>query len=279
MRLKNEVVLITGGAAGLGRALVERFVKEGAKVVVLDKSAERIKQLEEDLGDNVAGVLGDVRSYEDNKAAAKYCKEKFGKIDTVIPNAGIWDHNISLIDLPESQMDEAFDELFQVNVKGYMYAVKACLPHLVESRGNVICTASNAGFYPNGGGPLYTASKHAVVGLVRELAFELAPYVSVNGVAPGGIQTDLRGPASLGMGETSISSLPLGELLEDVLPIGRIPNVEEYTGAYVFFAAREDSFPSTGAVLNYDGGMGVRGLFSSVGGTDLLEKLNLDNRN
>jgi cis-2,3-dihydrobiphenyl-2,3-diol dehydrogenase len=146
---------------------------------------------------------------------------------------------------------------------------------LVASRGSVICTISNAGFYPNGGGPLYTATKHAVVGLVRELAFELAPYVRVNGVAPGGINTDLRGPSSLGMSNQAISALPLGELLESVLPIGRMPAVEEYTGAYVFFATRGDCVPATGALLNYDGGMGVRGLFSAVGGKDLLEKLNI----
>lgn len=279
MKLKNEVVLITGGAAGLGHALVLRFLQEGAKVVVLDKSADRLRELEADCGENVVGVVGDVRSFADNKTAAKCCIDRFGKIDTVIPNAGIWDYNTSLVDLPEDQMDSAFDELFQINVKGYIFAVKACLPALVSSRGNVICTVSNAGFYPNGGGPLYTASKHAVVGLVRELAYELAPFVSVNGVAPGGANTDLRGPASLGMGETSISSLPLDELLKDILPVGRVPNVEEYTGAYVFFATRGDSFPSTGAVLNYDGGMGVRGLFESVGGRDLIEKLNIHHTN
>ena len=275
MKLKNEVVLITGGAAGLGRALVERFLQEGAKVAVLDKSAERLDQLKVDFSGDVLGVVGDVRSYEDNKNAAKICIERYGKIDTVIPNAGIWDHNMPLVDLPEAQMDRAFDEVFQINVKGYMYAVKACLPYLVASRGSVICTVSNAGFYPNGGGPLYTASKHAVVGLVRELAYELGPYVRVNGVAPGGIQTDLRGPASLGMSENSISSIPLDDLLKDVLPVGRMPNIEEYTGAYVFFATRSDSFPSTGAVLNYDGGIGVRGVFDSVGGKDLLEKIKI----
>jgi len=221
-------------------------------------------------------VVGDVRSLSDNKAAAKCCIDRFGKIDTVIPNAGIWDYNTSLVDLPEERIDSAFDELFQINVKGYIYAVKACMHALVASRGNVICTVSNAGFYPNGGGPLYTAAKHAVVGLVRELAYELAPFVNVNGVAPGGANTDLRGPAALGMSDTSMSSLPLDELLKDVLPVGRVPDVEEYTGAYVFFATRADSFPSTGAVLNYDGGMGVRGLFTSVGGRDLIDKLNIN---
>lgn len=276
MKLTGEVVLITGGAAGLGRALVDRFVAEGAKVAVLDKSAERIKQLESDHGDKVVGIVGDVRSLEDQKQAASRCLARFGKIDTLIPNAGIWDYNMSLVDLPEDRIDAAFDEVFHINVKGYIHAVKACLPALVASRGCVIFTISNAGFYPNGGGPLYTATKHAVVGLVRELAFELAPYVRVNGVAPGGINTDLRGPSSLGMSDQSISTLPLGELLESVLPIGRMPAIEEYTGAYVFFATRGDSVPATGASLNYDGGMGVRGLFSAVGGKDLLEKLGID---
>nr|CAB99200.1 cis-2,3-dihydroxy-2,3-dihydroalkylbenzene dehydrogenase EbdB [Pseudomonas putida] len=276
MRFTGEVILIPGGAAGLGRALVDRFVAEGAKVAVLDKSAERLQQLESDHGEEVVCIVGDVRSLEDQKRAASCCIAKFGKIDTLIPNAGIWDYNTQLVDLPEDSIDTAFDELFQINVKGYIHAVKACLPALVASRGSVICTISNAGFYPNGGGPLYTATKHAVVGLVRELAFELAPYVRVNGVGVGGMSTDLRGPCSLGMSEQSISSVPLAELLQDVLPIGRMPDAEEYTGAYVFFATRCDSVPATGTLLNYDGGMGVRGIFSAVGGKDLLAKLNID---
>lgn len=276
MRLKDQVVLITGGGSGLGRALVDRFVSEGAKVAVLDKSVDRILQLESDYGKEVVGVAGDVRSMEDQKLAASRCVSAFGKIDTLIPNAGIWDYNTSLADLPEDTIDEAFDEMFQVNVKGYILAVKACLPALVSSRGNVICTISNAGFYPNGGGPLYTATKHAVVGLVRELAFGLAPYVRVNGVGVGGINTDLRGLSALEMSDRSISEIPLAELLQDALPIGRMPNPEEYTGAYVFFATRSDSAPATGALLNFDGGMGVRGLFTTTGGKDLLDKLNIE---
>lgn len=275
MKLTGEVVLITGGASGLGRALVDRFVAEGAKVAVLDKSAERIAQLESDHGDTVLGIVGDVRSLEDQKQAASRCVARFGKIDTLIPNAGIWDYSTALVDLPEESLDAAFDEVFHINVKGYIHAVKACLPALVASRGNVIFTISNAGFYPNGGGPLYTAAKHAIVGLVRELAFELAPYVRVNGVGPGGINTDLRGPSSLGMSGKAISTVPLADMLKSVLPIGRMPEAEEYTGAYVFFATRGDAAPATGALLNYDGGLGVRGFFSGAGGNDLLEKLNI----
>lgn len=275
MKLRGEVVMITGGASGLGRAITDRLVAEGAKVAVLDKSEEKLKTLVADHGTNVLGIVGDVRSLADQKNAANQCVEKFGKIDNLIPNAGIWDYNVPLVDLPDDRVEQAFDELFHVNVKGYMYAVKACLPALVASRGSVTCSVSNAGFYTNGGGPLYTCTKHAVVGLVRELAFELAPFVRVNGVAPGGISTDLRGPASLGMADQSISTIPLASLLESVLPVGRMPNPEEYAGAYVFFATRGDSFPATGSILNYDGGFGIRGIFSGTGGKDLLEKLNL----
>lgn len=275
MKLTGEVVLITGGASGLGRALVDRFIAEGAKVAVLDKSADRLEQLEAVHGGKMIGIVGDVRSLADQKEAARCCVTKFGKIDSLIPNAGVWDYSMSLVDLPEDRIDAAFDESFHINVKGYLFAVKACLPALVASRGSVICTISNAGFYSNGGGPLYTATKHAVVGLVRQLAYELAPYVRVNGVAPGGMATDMRGLASLGMSEQSIATVPLAEMLENVLPIGRMPATEEYTGAYVFFATRGDAVPATGALLNYDGGLGIRGFFAGAGGKDLLEKLNV----
>lgn len=276
MRLNGEVALITGGASGLGRAIVDRFVAEGARVAVLDKSPERLSQLEREHGENVLGVVGDVCSMKDQKAAVLSCLSRFGKIDCAIPNAGIWDYSVSLVDLPEDSLDDAFDEMFHVNVKGYLYTVKACLPALVASSGSVIFTISNAGFYSSGGGPLYTATKHAVVGLVRELAFELAPHVRVNGVGPGGIGTDLRGPASLGMGERPISSVPLAEILKSVLPIGRMPTPAEYTGAYVFFASRGDAVPATGVLLNHDGGLGVRGFLTASGGKDLPVKLNLN---
>jgi cis-2,3-dihydrobiphenyl-2,3-diol dehydrogenase len=78
------------------------------------------------------------------------------------------------------------------------------------------------------------------------------------------------------MGGKAISTVPLADMLKSVLPIGRMPEAEEYTGAYVFFATRGDAAPATGALLNYDGGLGVRGFFSGAGGNDLLEKLNIN---
>lgn len=278
MRLKDQVVLVTGGAWGLGRSIVNRCLQEGARVGVLDKSEQRIKELQADSEAPIAATIGDVRSLADNQRAVADCLAQFGRLDCVIGNAGIWDFSTQLIDLPEDTLDEAFDEIFQTNVKGYLHLAKASCEALVQSRGSMIFTISNAGFYPDGGGPLYTASKHAAVGLVKELAFELAPYVRVNGVAPGGISTDLRGPSSLGLENRSISEFDLAKSAKTRVPIGELPTAEDYAAAYVFFASREDHIPATGSILNYDGGFGIRGLRQTMGGNDLPARIAENNR-
>ena len=222
-------------------------------------------------------MAGDVRRYADNAAVVEAALARYGRLDCAIGNAGIWDYNLSLADLPAEKLSESFDELFQVNVLGYLLLAKASLRALVDARGSLIFTVSNAGFLPNGGGPLYTATKHAVVGLVRQLAFELAPHVRVNGVAPGAISTQLKGPESLGMGERIFPGEKMAARADGFVPIGQMPTPAEYAGAYVFFACREDNVPATGAVLNHDGGFGVRGLGATLrGGDDLREKLGLE---
>jgi cis-2,3-dihydrobiphenyl-2,3-diol dehydrogenase len=273
MRLQDQAILVTGGASGLGRAIVERMLEEGARVCVLDRSEARLAELRAALGEAVLAVAGDVRSLADNQRAVQACVERFGKLDCAVGNAGIWDFNTQLLDLPEARLNEAFDEVFHVNVKGYLLLAKAALEALVLSRGSLVYTLSNAGFYPDGGGPLYTASKHAVVGLVKQLAFELAPQVRVNGVAPGGISTDLRGPESLGLAQRSIASIDLNKTAPERVPIGMVPSASDYAAAYVFFASRQDNIPATGSILNYDGGFGIRGLRQTMGGRELPERI------
>ena len=268
-RLDGQVALVTGGASGLGRAIVARFIAEGARVAVLDRSAEGLAALETEFADSVVTHHGDVRRLADHQAAVAKTTDSFGQLDCMIANAGIWDFLTKLVDLPEAHIDEAFDEIFHVNVKGYILAARAAAHALAQANGSLILTISNAGFYPNGGGPLYTASKHAAVGLVRQLAFELAPHVRVNGVAPGGIATDLRGPAALGIDGRSIGDTGLLDGAAERLPIAHVPSAEEYAGAYVFFAARQDNIPATGSILNFDGGIGVRGFATPHGGQDL----------
>lgn len=269
MRLTNVVAMVTGGASGLGRAVTQRFVAEGARVVVLDRSEARLAELTAQYPDHVRGVAGDVRDLAVNKRAVADAVAAFGRLDVLVANAGIWDYGRALVDLPEDRIDEAFDELIGINVKGYLLAAKAAQSALVASRGSMIFTVSNAGFYPDGGGPLYTASKHAVVGLIRQLAFECAPHVRVNGVAPGAIATDLRGPRALDMADRSIGDVLKPEMLAGGLPIDRLPAPEDYAAAFVFLAAGAESGHATGSIINIDGGFAARGV-SRVRGGDAL---------
>ena len=267
--LQNKVAIVTGGASGLGRAIVERFVAEGARVAILDKSRERGQELASKLGEKVVAIVGDVTSLPDNQRAVAETVTRFGHLDCFVGNAGIWDFNASIVDLPDDRIGAAFDELFSVNVKGYLLGAKAAFRELAKTRGNIIFTVSNAGFYPCGGGPLYTSSKHAVVGLIRQLAYELAPKIRVNGVAPGAIPTDLRGPRSLDMTERSIAQIPLKEVAERGLPLGKLPSPSDYTGSYVLLASNENSSTATGGVIICEGGMGIRGFTDAAGGRDL----------
>src|SRR5690348_12402592 len=270
--LDDQVVLITGGASGLGRAIVERFLEEGAFVVAVDRNAERLADLSAAQSDRLEVVPGDVRSLADNQRAVDRATARFGRLDCSIGNAGIWDYSVALDDLPPERLDAAFDELFHVNVKGYLHLAKAALPALARSSGALIYTVSNAGFDPAGGGPLYTASKHAVVGLIRQLAYEFAPAIRVNGVAPGPIETDLRGPSALDLADRSIGTIGLSALAGPNVPLGKVPTPADYAGGYVFLASRRDSRPATGGVLKLDTGIAVRGIGRASGGGGLAAK-------
>ena len=184
--LDGSVALVTGGGSGIGRAIVARFVEEGARVGVLDRVPARAAQLRADFGDTVVAIPGDVTRREDNARAVAETVAAFGRLDVFVGNAGVFDNFLSLADFPEERLAQAFDEMFAVNVKGYLLGAKAALAELTKTEGSIIFTASVAGFNSGGGGAIYTASKHAVVGLIRQLAVELGPRVRVNGVAPGG---------------------------------------------------------------------------------------------
>src|SRR5699024_10231368 len=146
-----------------------------------------------------------------------------------------------------------------------------------KTRGNIVMTLSNASFYSAGGGAVYTAAKHADRGLVTQLAYELAPKVRVNGVAIGGLRTDLRGPAAAGLGDRSIEKgfakreARGDDIAENMwIPLHDSPvDPDGSTGPYVMFASRRDAGTMTGAIVNADGGMGVRGFATAAGGDDL----------
>ncbi|GGJ34154.1 3-(cis-5,6-dihydroxycyclohexa-1,3-dien-1-yl)propanoate dehydrogenase [Streptomyces brasiliensis] len=273
--LDGYAVLITGGGAGLGRAVTERFLAEGASVTVFGRDKDQLDETVAAAPDpsRIHAVTGDVRDSERLHAAVAETVERFGKLDTLVANAGVWDYQRRLTRLGAEQLDTAFDEIFSINVKGYLLAAEAAWRELVKTRGSIVMTLSNASFYVNGGGPLYTASKHACLGLMRELAYELAPKVRVNGVACGGMNTDLRGPESLALGDRSISASFAKKGPDSAPPL--IPlhdsstDPRDFTGPYVLLAARDQSGPITGHAISVDGGIGVRGFAHAAGGDDL----------
>jgi NAD(P)-dependent dehydrogenase (short-subunit alcohol dehydrogenase family) len=221
----------------------------------------------------VVAVAGDVTRLEDDYGAVRLARETFGGLDVLVANSGIGDAFTQLVDLDDDTIESAFDELFAVNVKGILLGAKAALPALVERRGSIVVTLSNSSFHPDGGGPIYVASKHAALGLVRQLAHELAPVVRVNGVAPGGTPTDLRMPGAFGLEDgqrrRAQGGPELDAMIEAVTPLRVSARPEDHAGAYVLLADRRDSRTITGTVIETDAGLGVRGIRRVRGGDDL----------
>jgi len=279
--LEGDVALITGAGSGIGQAVALRFLEEGAAgVAVFGRDADRLRSTVDAAGadaDRILTVVGDVRSSDDLRRAVAETVERFGKLDVLVPNAGIWDFNRALTQSSPEEIEAIYDELFDINVKGYLLTCSVAWPELVKSDGNIVMTLSNAAFYPAGGGPVYTAAKHAVRGLLAQLAYELAPKVRVNGVAIGGLRTDLRGPESAGMKGRSIESgfakrESRGDDAEgnQWIPLHNASvDPADSTGAYVLFASRKNAGMITGAIVNADGGIGVRGFATAAGGDDL----------
>jgi len=254
--LENEVAIVTGAGSGIGKAVVHRFVAEGAKVVAFDLSAERLKSLKQELG-AVAIVQGDVRSLDDNRKAVATAVAEFGKLSVFVGNAGIHDGRRKLESLSEEELANGFDEVFGINIRGYLLGSKAALPELKKTKGRMVFTLSTSSFYV-GGGVLYVASKHAALGMMRQLANELAPDIRVNGVAPSGTATNLRTAPSLAgnnQAPASVFGADRGAgLANNLLQFNIAP--EDHASAYVLLASAQ-SKTMTGTVLHTDAGRGV----------------------
>lgn len=263
--LSGKVALVTGGGSGIGRAVVEAFVEQGTKVGVLEVSSEKVEELEA-LGSGVKAIRGDATGLEDNEEALSETVDAFGRLDALVCCVGLWDNQAKMKRIPKESMDAAFDEIFAVNVKSYVLATKVCQEALIESEGCIIYTLSNSAFYPDGGGPLYMASKFAVRGLLTEMAYELAPTVRVNGVAPGGTATGIVGLESLDQEEEAMLASPeMQEGLASIAPLQIALGPEDHVGAYLYLANKEQSRGVTGVTINSDGGLGVRGLSKVAG--------------
>ncbi len=252
MRLKDRVTLITGGAAGIGKATAERFIEEGATVVICDVNQEAGEATAQELGPNVHFYKVDVT---DRQAVQEWVDDvaaKYGRVDVLVNNAGILRDN-QLVKIKDGklvkQMPEAdFDLVIAVNLKGVFNCTQAVAPYMIEQGGGVILNASSvSGLDGNFGQTNYVATKSGVIGMAKVWARELGRYnIRVNAVAPGFIVTDI------------LSSMPkkIIDRMESHTPLGRTGQPRDVANAYLFLASDEASFIS-GAVLRVDGAIVV----------------------
>jgi NAD(P)-dependent dehydrogenase (short-subunit alcohol dehydrogenase family) len=256
--LDGRRALVVGAGSGIGRAVVDLFLAEGARVAVLERDEAKSKLLAEDCP-HVPVTVGDASTRTANDEAVASALTAFGGLDALVNCVGIFDYYRSIEDLEADLIDTAFDEIFHPNVRSMLHSVKAALPALKESgRGSVILTESTSAYYPGRGGVLYLASKFAVRGLVTALAHDLAPEVRVNGVAPGGVlDTDLRGLPSLGDSDRSLGAAPRrAEEMAARVPLRVALTAEDMAWSYVFLAS-DRARGITGTAVHPDGGAGV----------------------
>lgn len=256
--LAGKRALVVGAGSGIGRAVCEAFLAEGAQVAAMDVDAAKCERLGVELP-ACEVVTGDATSLDETRGAVDVAVSAFGGLDTLVNCVGIFDFYRGLGELDDDEVASSFDELFRVNVLSQIMSVKAALPALRDGGGSVVLTVSTSGFYPGRGGVMYVSSKFAVRGLVITLAHELAPDVRVNGVAPGGtIGTDLRGPASLALADRRLDDRPdRAEELRARTPLGVALTPADHAHSYVFLAS-DGATGITGTFLHPDGGIAVK---------------------
>ncbi|KKC04298.1 3-(cis-5,6-dihydroxycyclohexa-1,3-dien-1-yl)propanoate dehydrogenase [Mycobacterium nebraskense] len=256
--LEGKRALVVGAGSGIGRAVVDSFRAEGAKVAALERDREKCERLRVELP-GVPVVEGDAITRDANERAVDAAVDAHGGLDTLVNCVGIFDFYKGIGDIDAGDLPDAFDEMFRTNVLSHLQSVKAALPRLRAGTGSsIILTESASSFYPGRGGALYVSSKFAVRGLVAALAHELAPQIRVNGVAPGGtLNTDLRGLASLGLDGVRLDDTPnRAQEVAERTPLNVALSGEDHAWSFVFLAS-DHARGITGETVRPDGGFGL----------------------
>ena len=253
--LHGKRALIVGGGSGIGRAVIDAFLAEDARITVLELDRHKCDMLREQLP-GVRVVEGDAVTRQANEHAVKVAVDAYGGLDTLVNCVGVFDFYKGVDDIDADDLSPAFDEMFRTNVLSHLQSVKAAVPSLRAGTGSAIVLAeSTSSFHPGRGGVLYVSSKFAVRGLVAALAHELAPAIRVNGVAPGGtLNTDLRGPATLGLNSVRLDDTPnRAHDLAARTPLNVALSGEDHAWSFVFLAS-DRSRGLTGETVHPDGG-------------------------
>jgi len=253
MRLEGKVGLITGGTAGIGAATAARFAREGASVALTGRNSERgeaVAQSIADAGGEAMFIRSDVRLAEDCRQAVEQTLERFGRVDILFNNAGVF-HPKTVPDCTEEEWDETIDS----SLKGAFLMSKYVIPSMIESGGgSIIHTSSGWGILGGDKAAAYCAAKGGLIVMAKAMAIDHGPDgIRVNCVCPGDVDTPMLPD----------DAAKRGQSWEEYLagctsrPLGRIGTVEEIADAVVFLASDQSSFV-TGEFLVVDGG-GIAG--------------------
>ncbi len=252
MKLDNKIAIVTGGARGIGAAIVDAFVAEGARVAVADILAEEAAATAAGHGDRAIGVALDVTNMASIDACVATVAAKWGGVDILVNNAGIFDMG-PIVEVTEA----SWDKQFAVNAKGLFFTLQAVAKRMIGAGkgGKIINFSSQAGRRGEALVSVYCASKAAVISLTQSAGLDLIKYkINVNGIAPGVVDTPMW---------DHVDSLfakwerrPLGEkkrLVGETVPYGRMGLPGDYQGAAVFLASADSDYV-VAQTLNVDGG-------------------------
>ena len=252
MKLKDKAAVVTGGARGIGQAIVERYVAEGARVAVADRLFDEAAGVARDFGDAAIAVDLDVTSQDSIDRMVETVVGRFGSIDILVNNAAVFDLAPVLDIEPDS-----YDRIFAVNVKGLLFTLQAVARRMVAQGrgGKIINMASQAGRRGEALVAVYCASKAAVISLTQSAGLGLIEYgINVNGISPGVVDTPMWDDVDALFAR--YEKRPIGEkkrLVGDAVPLGRMGTPEDHAGAAVFLASADSDYV-VAQTLNVDGG-------------------------
>lgn len=261
-RLQDKVAIVTGAASGNGKAIATLFSQEGAKVVLVDINEQEVKKVAsilQEKNSNTISVVANVTKEADIQRMVDIILKKFGRIDILINNAGVFDELIPVGEVS----DEIWDKVIATNLTAPMRGIRKVIPIFEKQGGGVIVnTASIAGFTgARGGGAAYVASKHGLIGLTKNVAFNYKEKnIRCNAVAPGRVETNLRVNSEKLIGSKSAHDKSIQEWkdIEDKITDGYITNMrkctpDEIAKVVLFLASDEASFVN-GSIFVADGG-------------------------
>ena len=253
-RLQGKVAVITGGAGGMGRAAARLFVAEGAKVFLVDRDSAELDRVMAEIGaefgsEQVAAAAADVTDPAAVDAYTRAAAERFGGLDVALLNAGITGLNTPLEDYPL----EVFDQVLSINVRAVWLGLRAAIPFMkARGSGSIVVTSSIQGLSAMPGTSAYTTSKHAVVGMMKGAALELAAHrIRVNAIHPGFADTPMMHRIHKSAAPDAPESVE--QALSATVPMRRYATPEEIAYLMLYLASDESGY-CTGASYPIDGG-------------------------